>query len=141
MAAGFEQNFVIWGMGDPWTCVRNMLGGVWWFDPIYAAIQGFPLVGLETILTETRSIYAGVFALTELLALESILSYTFRQCLSWRCIRPKQASCSCVTKGYIADTWQCTCDVGSMIFNDAYKEFYQTSPPTGENSVYDGQLW
>jgi uncharacterized protein RhaS with RHS repeats len=34
MASGFEQNFVLWGMGDPWTCVRNMFSDVWWFDPI-----------------------------------------------------------------------------------------------------------
>jgi RHS repeat-associated protein len=140
MASGFEQNFVIWGMASPWDCVRDMLTDVWWIDVLVGTIEGSAVLTLDYILSKARSRFAGIYTLTELLAIESILTVAFRQCLSWRCKHPKLAPCSCITPGYIADTWQCTCAVGSMILNDAYKEFYQTNVPSGTNFVNDMQL-
>lgn len=138
---GFEQNYVIWGMSTPKDCLTYMMSDVWWFSDVLDAltIAGVTL-STDYILALAKTRYSAIFSASYFLAFEITVTSAIRECLSWCCKHPRQAPCNCVTAGYIADTWQCTCNVGSMILNDPYKEFYQTSPPTGENSVFNWQL-
>jgi len=132
--SGFDQLFSVMGYKDVYACANDVLKDVWWMDVINGNTVGAG-AGAGGVLVG-GGLGAGL-GLAPPVGFAGGYQYAMRICMAWICKNPTPAPCSCISDGWVYDTWKCDCGPNGVIMNGGFDR-YTNFPGNGPN---DGNYW